>query len=123
MQSLQADQSLYNRKGVCYFVQLSVFRRSRRLYLLVKRANLLNIVGKHFPKYVFSTIKPRIETILTEKKNLFQRDKCYYNNPIIHLLRFSMKGSIFLLFILRSCSIAIFISCSLNLTFGTFVIV
>ena len=29
MQSLQADQSLYNRKGVCYIVQLSVFRRSR----------------------------------------------------------------------------------------------
>lgn len=32
MQSLQADQSLYNRKGVCYIVQLSVFRRSRILY-------------------------------------------------------------------------------------------
>ena len=29
MQSLQADQSLYNRKGVCYIVLLSVFCRSR----------------------------------------------------------------------------------------------
>ena len=42
MQSLQADQSLYNRKGVCYIVQLSVFRRSRIFYILVVDAKIDN---------------------------------------------------------------------------------
>ncbi len=40
MQSLQADQSLYNRKGGCYIVQLSVFRRSRIYYILVPDAKI-----------------------------------------------------------------------------------
>ena len=40
MLSLQADQSLYNRKGVCYIVQLSVFRRSRILNILVPDAKI-----------------------------------------------------------------------------------
>ena len=34
MQSLQADQSLYNRKGVCYIVQLSVFRSKGVCYIV-----------------------------------------------------------------------------------------
>ena len=40
MQSLQADQSLYNRKGVCYIVQLSVFCRSRIYNILVPDAKI-----------------------------------------------------------------------------------
>ena len=37
MQSLQADQSLYNRKGVCYFVHvIGRFQVIRRLYLLIR---------------------------------------------------------------------------------------
>ena len=36
MQSLQADQSLYNRKGVCYIVHvIGRFQVIRRLYLLI----------------------------------------------------------------------------------------
>ena len=37
MQSLQADQSLYNRKGVCYIVQLSVFRRYQEYKIFLFR--------------------------------------------------------------------------------------
>ena len=37
MQSLQADQSLYNRKGVCYIVHvIGRFQVIRRLYLLIR---------------------------------------------------------------------------------------
>ena len=37
MQSLQADQSLYNHKGVCYIVHvIGRFQVMRRLYLLVR---------------------------------------------------------------------------------------
>ena len=37
MQSLQADQSLYNRKGVCYIVRvIGRFLVIRRLYLLIR---------------------------------------------------------------------------------------
>ena len=41
MQSLQADQSLYNRKGVCYFVHvIGRFQVIRILVFLFVRANL-----------------------------------------------------------------------------------
>ena len=37
MQSLQADQSLYNRKGVCYIVHvIGRFQVIKRLYLLIR---------------------------------------------------------------------------------------
>ncbi len=37
MQSLQADQRLYNRKGVCYIVHvIGRFQVIRRLYLLIR---------------------------------------------------------------------------------------
>ncbi len=37
MQSLQADQSLYNRKGVCYFVHvIGRFQVIRRYNLLIR---------------------------------------------------------------------------------------
>ena len=44
MQSLQADQSLYNRKGVCYLVHvIGRFQVIRRLIFLFVTANILKI--------------------------------------------------------------------------------
>ena len=37
MQSLQADQSLYNRKGVCYIVHvIGRFQVNKKIYLLIR---------------------------------------------------------------------------------------
>jgi len=44
MQSLQADQSLYNRKGVCYIVHvIGRFQVIRRYNLLIRDANIIKI--------------------------------------------------------------------------------
>ena len=44
MQSLQADQSLYNRKGVCYFVHvIGRFQVIRILVFLFVTANIIKI--------------------------------------------------------------------------------
>ena len=47
MQSLQADQSLYNRKGVCYIVHvIGRFQVIRRLYLLIRDRKYTKNINK-----------------------------------------------------------------------------
>jgi hypothetical protein len=47
MQSLQADQSLYNRKGVCYIVHvIGRFQVIRRLYLLIRDCKYTKNINK-----------------------------------------------------------------------------
>ncbi len=67
MQSLQADQSLYNRKGVCYIVHvIGRFQVIRRLYLLIRdRKYTKNINNSSQNQYKSYPIRP--ETRKTRK--------------------------------------------------------
>ena len=63
MQSLQADQSLYNRIGVCYIVHvIGRFQVIRRLYLLIRdckyNQNINNSSQNQYKSYPNS---PQIE--------------------------------------------------------------
>ena len=47
MQSLQADQSLYNRKGVCYIVHVIGRFQDLRTVLRFVMAKIINFLEKH----------------------------------------------------------------------------
>lgn len=63
MQSLQADQSLYNRKGVCYIVHvIGRFQVIRRLYLLIRdRKYTKNINNSSQNQYKSYPIGPKTQ--------------------------------------------------------------